>query len=94
MMLSAMSIDKGMKKGNETILAALVELKPDVTVEVRDCVAELLKKFVDAMSPELQRLYRQGEILTIKFICCKAWLLLHNLLMICLIRNWLNCGNS
>ena len=28
-MLSAMSIDQRLKKGNETILAALVELKPD-----------------------------------------------------------------
>ena len=39
-MLFAMSIDQRLKKGNETILAALVELKPDVTVEVPDCVAE------------------------------------------------------
>ncbi|KAH0751965.1 hypothetical protein KY290_006553 [Solanum tuberosum] len=30
MLLSAMSIDKGLKKGDETILAALIELKPDV----------------------------------------------------------------
>jgi len=29
MMLSTMSIDKGLKKGNETILVALVELKPN-----------------------------------------------------------------
>ena len=30
-------------KGNETILASLVVLKPDVTVEMPDYVAELLK---------------------------------------------------
>ena len=43
MFLSAMSIDKGLKKGEDTILAALVEVKPDVKMEVPDCVAELLK---------------------------------------------------
>ncbi|WMV37253.1 hypothetical protein MTR67_030638 [Solanum verrucosum] len=53
MLLSAMSIDKGLKKGDETILVALIELKPDVTVEVPNCVAELLKHFVDVMPPEL-----------------------------------------
>ncbi|KAH0716606.1 hypothetical protein KY290_012887 [Solanum tuberosum] len=39
MLLSTMLIDKGLKKGNETIHAALVELKLDVTVEMPDCVA-------------------------------------------------------
>ena len=41
--LSAMSIDKGLKKGDDTILAALVEVKPDVKIQVPDCVVELLK---------------------------------------------------
>ena len=43
MFLSAMSIDKGLKKGEDTIFAALVEVKPDVIMEVPDCVGELLK---------------------------------------------------
>ncbi|KAH0781034.1 hypothetical protein KY290_000632 [Solanum tuberosum] len=55
MLMSAMSIDTGLKKGDATILAALVELKPDVTVEVPDCVAELLKQYDDVMPPELPK---------------------------------------
>ena len=43
MLLSAISTDKGLKKSNETIIVALVELKPDVTVEVPNYVVELLK---------------------------------------------------
>ena len=53
MLLSAMSIDKGLKKGEDTILAALVELKPDVKMEVPDFVAELLKQYADVMPSEL-----------------------------------------
>ena len=53
MFLSAMSIDKGLKKGDDTILADLVEVKPYVKMEVSDCVAELLKQYADIMPPEL-----------------------------------------
>ena len=49
--LSAMSIDKGLKKGDDTILAALVKVKPDFTIQVPDWVAELLKQYVDVMPP-------------------------------------------
>ncbi|XP_015084310.1 uncharacterized protein LOC107027747 [Solanum pennellii] len=55
MLLSAMSIDKGLKKGEDTILAALVEIKPDVKIEVPDCVGELLKQYADVMPPELPK---------------------------------------
>ena len=55
MFLSAMSIDKGLKKGDDTILAALVEAKPDVKMEVPDCIAELLKQYVNVMPPELPK---------------------------------------
>ena len=55
MFLSAMSIDKGLKKGDDTILAALVEVKPNVKMEVHDCVAELLKQYADVMPPELPK---------------------------------------
>ena len=44
MILSVTSIDKGLKKGDDTILASLVEVKYDVPMEVHDCVAELLKQ--------------------------------------------------
>lgn len=55
MLLSAMSIDKGLKKGDKTILAALVEIKPDVKMEVPDCITELLKQYADVMPPELPK---------------------------------------
>ncbi|XP_027768491.1 uncharacterized protein LOC114074698 [Solanum pennellii] len=55
MFLYAMSIDKGLKKGDHTILAALVEVKPDVQMEVPDCIAELLKQYADGMPPELSK---------------------------------------
>ena len=45
MLLSSMLVDKGLKKGDDTILAALVEVKPDVKMEVPDCVVELLKQY-------------------------------------------------
>ena len=53
MLLSSMSIDKELKKSDDTILAALVEVKPYVKMEVPDCVAELLKQYADIMPPEL-----------------------------------------
>ncbi|XP_015084245.1 uncharacterized protein LOC107027655 [Solanum pennellii] len=52
-LLFAILINKGLKKGDETILAVLIELKPDVTVEVPDCVVELLKQYSDVILPEL-----------------------------------------
>ncbi|XP_069152857.1 uncharacterized protein [Solanum lycopersicum] len=55
MFLSAMSINKGLKKGDDNILGALVEMKPDVKMEVPDCVAELLKEFTDVMLPKLPK---------------------------------------
>ncbi|GAV79110.1 gag-asp_proteas domain-containing protein [Cephalotus follicularis] len=48
-MLSAMQISDGLRKGETTYIAALVELKPDVVVEVVDEVADLLKEFADVM---------------------------------------------
>ncbi|XP_070057433.1 uncharacterized protein [Nicotiana tomentosiformis] len=46
---------KSLKRSEETYLAALVEVKPDVRIEVLDCVADLLKEFKDMMPPELPR---------------------------------------
>lgn len=53
MLLSAMSVEKGLKKGEKTMLVALVELEPDFTIEVLDCIAELLKQYVNVMLPKL-----------------------------------------
>lgn len=43
LIISAISNEKGLKKGDETFLAAMIEVKPDVKVEVPDCVAQVLK---------------------------------------------------
>ena len=51
MLWSDMSIDKGLKKGDDTILAALVEVKLDVKMEVPHCVVESLKQYADVMPP-------------------------------------------
>ncbi|KAH7845877.1 hypothetical protein Vadar_006951 [Vaccinium darrowii] len=53
--ISAIQVQKGLKKGEATYLAALVEIKPDVQVEVPDEVAELLEEFADVMPPELPK---------------------------------------
>ncbi|KAA8539162.1 hypothetical protein F0562_025854 [Nyssa sinensis] len=54
-MLSALQLKTGLRKGEETYLATLVEIKPDTTVEVPDEVADLLKEFADVMPPELPK---------------------------------------
>ncbi|KAH7836343.1 hypothetical protein Vadar_000105 [Vaccinium darrowii] len=51
--LSGIQEQKGLRKGEATYLAALVEIKPDVLVEVPDEVAGLLKEFSDVMPLEL-----------------------------------------
>lgn len=53
--LSAIQVQKGLRKGDVTYLAALIEIKPDVQVEVPDEVAGLLKEFKDVMPPELPK---------------------------------------
>ncbi|KAK4713687.1 hypothetical protein R3W88_019594 [Solanum pinnatisectum] len=53
--LPAIVVDKGLGKGETTFLAALVKIKSDVKVEVLDCVAKVLKQFVDLMPPELPK---------------------------------------
>ncbi|KAH7856309.1 hypothetical protein Vadar_006597 [Vaccinium darrowii] len=53
--ISVIQVQKGPKKGEATYLATLVEIKPDVQVEVPDEVAGLLKEFADVMPPELPK---------------------------------------
>ena len=89
-----MSIDKGIKKGDDTILVALVGVKPDVKMEVPDCVAELLKQYADVMLPELPKNLPPRKISIIKLSCFLVRLLLHRLLIVWLLRNWLNCANN
>lgn len=45
-LLSTMQLKSGLRKNEETFLAALVEIKPDKIVEVPDCVNEVLDEFV------------------------------------------------
>ncbi|WMV38266.1 hypothetical protein MTR67_031651 [Solanum verrucosum] len=52
-MLSAIVVDKGLGKGETIFLVALVMIKPDVKVEVPDCVAKVLKQFLDLMPPKV-----------------------------------------
>ena len=94
MLLSAMSIDKGMKKGDETILAALVEIKPDVKIEVPDCVGECLNSMLMLCLLNCQRNYHLGGTLIIRLSCYLVRLLLHKLPIVWLLKNWLNYANN
>lgn len=54
-MLSAVQVKDGIRKGETTYLAALIEIKPNQKVEVPDPVVELLEEFTDVMPPELPK---------------------------------------
>ncbi|KAK4381520.1 hypothetical protein Sango_2961800 [Sesamum angolense] len=54
-LMSAMQVKAGLKRGEQTYLAALIEIKPDVVQEVPDEVAELLQEFKDVFPPELPK---------------------------------------
>lgn len=54
-LLSALQVEAGLKRGEVTYLAALVEVKPDQMVEVPDSVAEILREFDDVMPSELPK---------------------------------------
>ena len=51
--LSALQLEKGLRKGEYTYVAAMIEIKPDKQVEVPDAVAPILRRFADVMPPEL-----------------------------------------
>ena len=53
--ISAKQVDKGLRKGQMTYMAALVQIKPDVMVEVPDEVGAVLDEFADVMPAELPR---------------------------------------
>ena len=54
-MVLAMQVEHGLKKGEITYLAALIEMKQDKYVEVPDAVAGLLEEFVDLMPSKLPK---------------------------------------
>ena len=54
-MVSALQLKKGLKRGQETYLAALVEIHEGHDAEVPDSVARILKEFKDIMPSELPK---------------------------------------
>ncbi|XP_047334730.1 bifunctional epoxide hydrolase 2-like, partial [Impatiens glandulifera] len=53
--LSAIQLKKWLKRGEQTFVATLVELKPEVYQDIPDKVAELMERYKDIMSPELPK---------------------------------------
>ena len=53
--LSALKLEKGLRKGEHTYVAALIEIKPDKHIEVPDVVVPILRRFADVMPPELPK---------------------------------------
>ena len=54
-MLSTIQLKKGLKRGQETYVAALIEIKEGQTMEVPDSVVKILKEFSDVMPAELPK---------------------------------------
>ncbi|KAL0363844.1 UNVERIFIED_CONTAM: hypothetical protein Sangu_0482000 [Sesamum angustifolium] len=53
--MSAMQVKTGLRHGEQTYLAALIEMKVDTIQEVLDEVVELLQEFKDVFLPELPK---------------------------------------
>ena len=53
--LSTLQLKKGLRKGEHTHVAAMIEIKSDKHVEVPDAIAPILSRFVDVMPPELPK---------------------------------------
>ncbi|KAL0421315.1 UNVERIFIED_CONTAM: Transposon Tf2-11 polyprotein [Sesamum latifolium] len=52
-LISALQVKNGLRHGEPTYLAALIEIKSDVVQEVPDEVSEVLEEFKDVFPPEL-----------------------------------------
>ena len=53
--LSTLQLEKGLRKGEHTYVAALIKIKPDKPIEVLDVVVPMLRRFTDMMPPELPK---------------------------------------
>ena len=53
--LSALQLEKGLRKCEHTYAVTLIEIKPYKHVEVPDVVVPMLKRFEDVMSHELPK---------------------------------------
>ncbi|XP_044510183.1 uncharacterized protein LOC123228802 [Mangifera indica] len=52
---SAAQVCAGLKRGEELVIAALVEIKEDHTMDVPDCIAEVLDRYADVMPAALPK---------------------------------------
>ncbi|KAL0423509.1 UNVERIFIED_CONTAM: RNA-directed DNA polymerase [Sesamum radiatum] len=64
----------GLRRGDQTYLAALIEIKPDIVQEVPDEVAELLQEFKDVFPPKLPKSCPHDEL----SIMLLNWSLVHD----------------
>ena len=53
--LSALHLEKGLRKCEHSYVAALIEIKLDKQVDVPDVVVPILRRFADVMLPELPK---------------------------------------
>ncbi|KAL3535011.1 hypothetical protein ACH5RR_003472 [Cinchona calisaya] len=70
--ISAIQLENGLKRGEITYLAALVEIKPDVFQEVPDCCAVVLDEFVDIMPAELPKMWSEKRLKGGRGCSCKS----------------------
>ena len=69
-MLSVIQLKKGLKRGHETYVAALIEIKEGQSMEVPNSVVKILKEFRDVMPAELPKELPPGNLLTTRLNCC------------------------
>ena len=53
--LSALQVEKGLRKGEHTYVMELIKIKPDKNVKAPDAAIPMLKIFEDVMPPELPK---------------------------------------
>ncbi|RVW42513.1 Transposon Tf2-12 polyprotein [Vitis vinifera] len=85
-MLFAIQLKKGLKRGQETYVAALIEIKEGQTMEVPDSVVKILKEFSDVMPAELPKELPPRRPIDHKIELLPGTKALHKLLTECLIQ--------
>ena len=71
-MVSALQLKKGLRRGQETYLTALVAINEGHDAEVPDSVAGILKKFRDIMPSELPKELPLEDPLITRSNCCQG----------------------
>ena len=59
--LFSLQLEKGLRKGEHTYVATMIEIKPNKQVEVPDAIAPILSRFFDVMPPELPKKLPPGR---------------------------------